>query len=70
MAKPDKAQIEKNRRFTEPTALGAPDPDYLPDIQPGDPDFLVKLSVERGFSLTINGEPITVDGKPVPIEDA
>ena len=65
MNKPDKAQIEKNRRFTEPSALGARDPDYLPHIQPGDPDFWVKLSVETGFSLTINGVPITVDGIPV-----
>jgi len=39
----------RDERFTDPTPVGEPPAEFLPDLKPGDPAFIEKLAKRRGF---------------------
>ncbi len=41
----------RDQRFTDPMPVGEPPADFLPDLLPGDPEFLEKLAKRRGFAF-------------------
>jgi hypothetical protein len=40
---------QRDTRFSDPTPIGKPPADFLPELKPSDPQFLEKLAAERGF---------------------
>lgn len=41
----------RDERFIDPMPVGEAPADFLPDLQPTDPDFLEKLAKRRGFAF-------------------
>ena len=42
----------RDDRFSAPAPMGETPKDFLPDLKPGEPDFIEKLAKERGFKFT------------------
>ena len=45
MAKP------RDDRFSAPAPMGEAPKDFLPELKPGEPDFIEKLAEKRGFKF-------------------